>query len=54
VYPGEAAALEAVLGMPDMPSVVVLFCHQERDAVFELLDGSGARPLAVAQAVPPT
>ena len=48
VHPGEVAALEAELADGDataLPRVVVLFCHQERDEVFELLDHLGARPL---------
>jgi cyanophycin synthetase len=48
VHPGEVAALEAELADGDAnrhPRVVVLFCHQERKEVFELLDRLGARPL---------
>ncbi len=57
VYESEAAALEAELigagsiaadGRPDQPRVVVLFCHQERDEVFALLDRLGARGVDVA------
>jgi hypothetical protein len=55
VYDSETAALEAELsgaaalaagvGRPDAPRVVVLFCHEDRDGVFALLDRLGARPL---------
>ena len=57
VYESEAAALEAELvgagsiaadGRPDQPRVVVLFCHQERDEVFALLERLGARGVDVA------
>ena len=33
---------------PDAPRVIVLMCHEEREAVFELLDELGARPVDVA------
>ncbi len=53
VYPSETAALRAELNgagaapgeRPDAARVIVLLCHEERDAVFELLDGLGARPV---------
>ncbi len=48
VHPGEVAALEAELADGDAtahPRVVVLFCHQERTEVFQLLDRLGAKPL---------
>ena len=58
VYPSETAALRAELngagssglvgGRPDSGRVVVLLCHEERDAVFALLDELGARPIDVA------
>jgi cyanophycin synthetase len=58
VHPSETAALRAELGAvgaagrldarPDAPRVVVLLCHEERAAVFELLDELGARPVDVA------
>ena len=52
VYESETEALRAELngpgatadqGRPDASRVVVLMCHEERDAVFELLDQLGAR-----------
>jgi cyanophycin synthetase len=56
VYETEAGALEAELvgpggavaggGEPDAPRVVVLFCHQDRDEVFALLERLGARGVA--------
>jgi len=57
VYASETEALRAELngsaaaagtGRPDGPRVIVLMCHEERDAVFELLHGLGARPVDVA------
>jgi len=48
VYPGEVAALEAELaadGATSQPRVVVLFCHQEREEVYGLLDRLGAKAL---------
>jgi cyanophycin synthetase len=58
VYPSETRALESELagsggaaggnGRADAPRVVVLFCHEERDEVFELLKRLGARPVDVA------
>jgi cyanophycin synthetase len=59
VYPSETAALRAELngagsaadprgGRPETLRVVVLLCHEERDAVFALLDQMGARPIDVA------
>ncbi len=58
VYPTETAALMAELngsagaaasgGRSDAARVIVLMCHEEREAVFELLDGLGARPVDVA------
>jgi hypothetical protein len=58
VYETETAALRAELngaaghevsgGRPDAARVVVLMCHEEREAVFALLDELGARPVDVA------
>ena len=56
VYTSETQALHAELNeptgaggaRPDGPRVVVLMCHEERDAVFELLARLGARPVDVA------
>ena len=57
VYESEAGALESELvgsgsvaagGRPDAPRVVVLFCHQDRDAVFALLERLGAHGVDVA------
>ena len=58
VYPSETAALQAELNgsaaaaatgtRPDAPRVIVLMCHEEREAVFELLSKLGARPVDVA------
>jgi cyanophycin synthetase len=52
VYESETAALRGELsrpnGRPDGPRVVVLMCHEERPAVFELLASLGARPIDVA------
>jgi len=56
VYPTETEALRAELtGSPtgdgsrrDGARVIVLMCHEEREAVFELLAGLGARPVDVA------
>jgi cyanophycin synthetase len=58
VYPSETAALQAELNgsaaaaatgtRPDAPRVIVLMCHEEREAVFELLAKLGARPVDVA------
>ncbi len=58
VYAGEAEALERELGRSgaaasddgraDGARVVVLFCHAERDAVFDLLERLGARQVDVA------
>jgi len=46
VHPTEVAALGAELARaPDRARVVVLFCHEQRDEVFALLGGLGARPL---------
>lgn len=55
VFEGEAEALEAELagsgpvatraGDPGGPRVIVLFCHQDRDQVFALLERLGARGL---------
>jgi cyanophycin synthetase len=59
VYPTETAALLGELngagvaartatgGRPDAPRVIVLMCHEERGAVFELLARLGARPVDV-------
>jgi cyanophycin synthetase len=62
VYGSETAALRAELNGAagagaaanghgrgsDAPRVIVLMCHEERDAVFELLASLGARPVDVA------
>jgi cyanophycin synthetase len=59
VYESETAALRAELNgagsqaegrgaRPDSARVVVLMCHEEREAVFALLDKLGARPIDVA------
>jgi cyanophycin synthetase len=58
VYPDETSALRAELnsapgaaangGRPDAARVIVLMCHQERDDVYRLLDGLGAKPVDVA------
>lgn len=58
VYPTETAALMAELngsagaaasgGRSDAARVIVLMCHEEREAVFELLAKLGARPVDVA------
>jgi cyanophycin synthetase len=58
VYETEEEALEAELagagalaageGGADAPRVVVLFCHEQRDGVFALLERLGARPLDTA------
>jgi len=57
IYDGEAAALEGELigsgaagssdGRADAPRVVILFCHEQRDAVFGLLQRLGARQVEV-------
>jgi cyanophycin synthetase len=44
---GAAAAAESG-GRPDASRVIVLLCHEEREAVFELLAEVGARPVDVA------
>ncbi|MDQ1324542.1 MAG: hypothetical protein QG587_1878, partial [Chloroflexota bacterium] len=57
VYESEAVALESELvgagslaadGRPDAPRVIVLFCHQDRNEVFALLERLGARGVDVA------
>ena len=54
IYESETAALRAELngrgpdGRGDTPRVIVLMCHEERDAVFQLLEDLGARPVDVA------
>jgi cyanophycin synthetase len=62
VYASETAALRAELNGAagagaaanghgrgsDAPRVIVLMCHEERDAVYELLASLGARPVDVA------
>jgi cyanophycin synthetase len=59
VYESETAALRAELNGPgslaegrgarqDAARVVVLMCHEEREAVFALLDQLGARPIDIA------
>jgi cyanophycin synthetase len=53
VYESETAALRAELngrgpdGRGDSPRVIVLMCHEEREAVFRLLGDLGARPVDV-------
>jgi cyanophycin synthetase len=53
VYESETAALRAELngrgpdGRGDRPRVIVLMCHEEREAVFRLLDDLGAKPVDV-------
>jgi cyanophycin synthetase len=51
VHPSETAALEAVLATDDA-SVVVLFCHEEREQVFDLLTRHGAVPADVIGTTP--
>lgn len=50
VYESETAALRAELvgRGPDAPRVIVLMCHEEREAVFDLLAELGARPVDVS------
>ena len=58
IYEDETKALQAELdgapgagahgGRSDAPRVIVLMCHQDRDAVYELLAHVGARPVDVA------
>ena len=49
VYESETAALRAELANGDgRPRVVVLMCHEEREAVFALLEKLGAKPIDVA------
>ena len=58
VYRSETEALRAELhgsagaavagGRADAARVIVLMCHEEREAVFELLAAAGARPVDVA------
>lgn len=50
IYESETVALRAELNGqgPDTPRVIVLMCHEEREAVFELLSGLGARPIDVS------
>lgn len=46
---GAASASDAARGArPDQARIVVLLCHDEREEVFELLAGLGARPVDVA------
>lgn len=45
---GAAAAAGAGGGRPEAPRVIVLMCHEERDAVLGLLKDVGARPVDVA------
>ncbi len=52
IYERETTALRAELqvatnGRVDAPRVIVLMCHEERDAVFALLDDLGAKPVDV-------
>jgi cyanophycin synthetase len=46
--PGSAAAAAAAGGGADTPRVVVLFCHQDREEVFALLERLGARGVDAA------
>jgi len=49
VYESETAALRGELANADgRPKVVVLMCHEEREAVFALLEKLGAKPIDVA------
>jgi cyanophycin synthetase len=49
VYESETAALRAELANGDgRPAVIVLMCHEEREAVFALLEKLGAKPIDVA------
>jgi cyanophycin synthetase len=57
VYRSETAALKAELNGAvanghgrgaDSPRVIVLMCHEEREAVFDLLASLGARPVDIA------
>jgi cyanophycin synthetase len=58
IYESETVALKAELngaaghgvsgGRPDATRVIVLMCHEEREAVFELLHDLGARPVDIA------
>ena len=54
IYESETAALRAELngrshdGRGDSPRVIVLMCHEEREAVFALLAELGARPVDVS------
>jgi cyanophycin synthetase len=49
VYESETAALRGELSDAEgRPRVIVLLCHEEREEVFRLLDGMGARPIDVA------
>jgi cyanophycin synthetase len=59
VYESETAALRAELARPASGAsphpgarVVVLLCHEQRDAVFQLLEELGARPVDVAAELP--
>jgi hypothetical protein len=58
IYVSETVALRAELTGAgndgrgrgsDAPRVIVLMCHEEREAVFELLDELGARPVDVTE-----
>ncbi len=49
VYGTEAEALEAELARPEASGVVVLFCHQDRDEVFALLERLGAHGVEAAE-----
>ncbi len=56
IYDSETEALKAELNggggvrgaRPDSAKVIVLMCHEEREAVFELLERLGARPVDIA------
>ena len=45
---GAAAAAAGNGARPDSPRVIVLMCHEDRDAVFDFLKSVGARPVDVA------
>jgi cyanophycin synthetase len=45
---GAAAQAEGRGARPDAARVLVLMCHEQREAVFALLDSLGARPIDVA------
>lgn len=52
IYPSETEALERELARDaSAPRVIVLFCHEERDAIFALLERLGATPVDVGAPV---